>query len=134
MLNRLWSTKPYALDLGLLSIRMTMAVLMMTHGWPKFIGYSEKAATFPDPLGVGHPISLLLTIFAEVFCSAFLLVGLFSRIVLIPLMFLMLVAIFIIHAKDGLGVKEHAILFLVPYIALFLAGPGRYSVDRLLKR
>ena len=134
MLNQLWSTKPYALDLGLLSIRMTMAVLMMTHGWPKFIGYSEKAATFPDPLGVGHPVSLLLTIFAEVFCSAFLLVGLFSRIVLIPLMVLMLVAIFIIHSKDELGVKEHAILFLVPYIALFLAGPGRYSVDRLLKR
>ncbi len=134
MLKSLWSTRPFAVDLGLLILRICLGGLMMTHGWPKFIHYSENAAEFPDPMGVGSSVSLMLTISAELFCSAFLLVGLFTRAVLIPLMFTMGVAIFIIHSGDPFGNKEHAISFLIPYITLFLTGPGSYSLDRLLKR
>ncbi len=134
MLKRIWNTKPYALDMGLLALRITFGALMMTHGWPKFIHYAENSPDFPDPLGVGSPVSLLLTIFAELFCSGFLLLGLFTRVALIPLMFTMLIAIFVIHKGDPIGDKEHAISFLIPYFALFLTGPGSYSLDRLLKR
>jgi len=134
MLHRLWSTKPWAVDIALLALRLCMSLLMMTHGWSKFIHYSERASDFPDPLGVSSPVSLLLTIFAELFCSGFLLIGLFTRLALIPLMVTMLVAVFIIHRGDPFGDKEHAISFLIPYLALFLSGPGKYSVDRLLKR
>src|SRR5436189_712010 len=119
MLKKLWSTRPFATDLALLLLRITVAGLMLTHGWPKLLKYADKSATFPDPLGVTPPVSMALTIFAEVFCSGFLFFGLFTRVVLIPLMFTMLVAIFIIHAKDNLGVREHAISFLVPYLVLF---------------
>jgi putative oxidoreductase len=134
MFKKLWSTRPFATDVGLLLLRISVACLMLTHGLPKLLKYSEKSATFPDPLGVTPPISMALTICAEVFCSGFLLLGLFTRVALIPLMFTMLVAILIIHAKDNIGVKEHAISFLVPYLVLFLAGPGRYSMDSILKR
>jgi putative oxidoreductase len=134
MLNRLWSTKSYTQDIGPLLLRITFSLLMMTHGWSKFIGYSDKASDYPDPLGVSAPVSLLLTIFAELICSGFLLIGLFTRLSLIPLIVTMLVAIFIIHRGDPLGDKEHAISFLIPYVVLFLTGPGKYSVDRLLKR
>ena len=106
----------------------------MTHGWPKLQTYSTEASTFPDPLGVSSPISLMLTILAELICSAFLIVGLFTRAVLIPLMITMLVVIFILLAHETLEEREHAILFLVPYLTLLLTGPGRYSVDHLLKR
>ena len=134
MLNRFWSTQPISTDLGLLLLRIVLAVLMMTHGWSKFLHYTEKASSWPDPLGVSSPVSLLLTIFAELICSCFLLLGLFTRPALIPLIFTMVVVVFVIHGKDDLTTREHALSFLVPYLALYLTGPGRFSVDGLLKR
>ena len=133
MLKYLWSTKSYSTDVGLLLLRIVLGTLMMRHGWDKLMNYSD-ADKFPDPLGVTGPVSAMLTIFAELICSGFLVVGLFSRVVLIPLIFTMLVVIFIIAAGTDLGEREHAILFLAPYVSLLLTGPGRYSMDGLLKR
>lgn len=133
MLKYLWSTKSYSTNVGLLLLRIVLGTLMMRHGWDKLMNYSD-ADKFPDPLGVTGPVSAMLTIFAELICSGFLVVGLFSRVVLIPLIFTMLVVIFIIAAGTDLIEREHAILFLMPYVSLLLTGPGHYSMDGLLKR
>jgi putative oxidoreductase len=61
-------------------------------------------------------------------------IGLFTRLALIPLIITTLVIVFVVHGNDPLGDKEHGILFLIPYLALLLAGPGKYAADRLLKR
>ncbi len=134
MLKYLLSSKAYSIDIGLLILRLGLAALMMPHGSAKLMNYAESADTFPDPLGVGSPVSAMLAITAELFCSGFLLLGLFTRIVLVPLIITMMVVIFIILSEDPFSEKEHALLYLIPYISLFLTGPGRYSVDHLLKR
>ncbi len=133
MLKFFWSTKSYSTDVGLLLLRIVLGTLMMSHGWDKLMNFAD-AEKFPDPLGVTGPVSAMLTIFAELICSGFLVLGLFSRAALIPLIFTMLVVIFIVAAGTDLGEREHAILFLVPYISLWLTGPGRYSIDGLLNR
>jgi putative oxidoreductase len=43
------------------------------------------------------------------------------------------VAVFIVHGPDPLADKEFAILYLVPYVALFFYGPGKFSLDRFMK-
>lgn len=134
MLSRVWSVKPFSIDVGLLLVRLTLAVLMIPHGYSKFVSFAERSDSFPDPLGVGHPVSLCLVIFAELFCSILLAIGLFSRFALLPLIVTMIVAVLIIHGDDPFGDKEHALLFLVPYFGLFLTGPGGWSLDRLLKK
>jgi putative oxidoreductase len=134
MLKKLWTTRPFALDTGLMILRVACGFFLARHGWGKFIHYSENAATFPDPLHVTPQVSALLTIFGELFCSAFLILGLFTRIVLVPLIFNMIIIVTVIHGKDPLGDKEHAFLFLFPFITLFLSGPGSISLDRMLKR
>lgn len=133
MLKYFWSTKSYSTDVGLLLLRIVLGTLMMRHGWDKLMNFAD-ADKFPDPIGVTGPVSAMLTIFAELICSGFLVVGLFSRAALIPLIITMLVVIFIVAAGTDLGEREHAILFLVPYISLLFTGPGRYSLDSLLKR
>ncbi len=133
MLKFFWSIKSYSTDVGLLLLRIVLGTLMMSHGWDKLMNFAD-AEKFPDPLGVTGPVSAMLTIFAELICSGFLVLGLFSRAALIPLIFTMLVVIFIVAAGTDLGEREHAILFLVPYISLWLTGPGRYSIDGLLNR
>jgi putative oxidoreductase len=134
MMKFLFSSKPFALDLALFVLRVGSAGMMMTHGWNKFMNFQDKSVSWPDPLHVGHSISLGLTVFAELFCAGFLLVGLFSRLALVPLIFLMVIAVFVIHAGDSFGDKEHAVLFLVPYTVLFFSGPGVYSLDSIRKK
>ncbi len=73
-----------------------------------------------------------MAIGAEVGCSLLLIVGLASRLAAIPLAFTMLVALFVVHANDPWKVKELAATYLLVYVALMLAGPGRFSLDHSL--
>jgi putative oxidoreductase len=96
--------------------------------------FGEKAGVFPDPIGLGSQISLSLTIFAEVFCSIAIILGLATRLVAIPLIITMSVAVFIIHADDPWQKKEFALLYLVPYLTLVFTGAGRFSLDAVIKK
>ncbi len=58
--------------IGLLLLRLSSGGLMMTHGYKKLMKLSSLKADFPDPFGVGHDISLYLTLFAELLCAALL--------------------------------------------------------------
>ena len=119
-------------DEALLLLRITFAVMMMVHGWAKFSNYSQMSGGFPDPFGMGSQLSLTMAIFAELGCSILILVGLGTRLALIPLMVTMLVAIFIAHGADPWSKKELAATYLSVYAVLMVSGPGRYSVDHLI--
>lgn len=120
---------------GLLLLRLALGGMMLvSHGWGKLIHFGEKAGVFPDPIGLGSQISLSLTIFAEVFCSIAIILGLATRLVAIPLIITMFVAAFIIHADDPWQKKEFGLLYLVPFLALVFTGAGRFSLDAVIKK
>lgn len=136
-MNRLFNTNynHHSLDIVLLILRLGIAGLLLTHGIPKLNTLiAGGAIQFPDPLGVGQTISLVLTVFAEVICSIFLLLGFALRLFVLPLIFTMLVIVFIVHGADGIGEKESAIHYLLAYIVLLFAGAGNISVDALIGR
>ena len=123
------------IDWGLLALRVGFGALMIFgHGWGKLAHFGDYAAKFADPLRVGVTTSLALTVFAEFFCSLAVALGLFTRLAAMPLIVTMLVAAFVINADAPWGDKELAVLYLVPYITLLFAGPGRISLDRKLSR
>ncbi len=114
----------------LLIVRIVFGVLLMSHGIQKWSNFSEMSAVFPDPLGVGGSISLSLAIFGELFCSMAFIVGFLYRLAMIPMTFTMLVAFFVIHANDPFSVKELAFVYLVVFVLMYIAGPGKFSIDR----
>lgn len=125
-----WST-----DAGLLLLRVTIGSMMLFgHGLPKLLEFSEKAATFADPLGVGSTTSLVLAIGGEVVASALVIVGLGTRLAAVPLLITMLVAALLVHADDPWARKEFALLYAVPAIVLMLTGPGRFALDAFFVR
>ncbi|MFR5955158.1 MAG: DoxX family protein [Odoribacter splanchnicus] len=73
------------LDGALLFLRLFIGGMMLSHGWAKLASFSTLSATFPDPLGVGSTLSLLLILFAEVGCSCLLIFGLMTRLAALPL-------------------------------------------------
>lgn len=120
---------------GLFVLRVVFGGTMVyAHGWGKLTGFSERAAGFPDPFGIGSPLSAGLAVFAEVFCSLALVLGLFTRLASIPLIVTMATAFFVIHADDPFGRKELAFVYLAAYLVIFAKGAGAWSVDALLAR
>ena len=134
LLNWFLSVRTVAFDAAILIIRVPAGLFLMQYGYEKFSKYSEWSKDFPDPLGVGSPVSLALVILAELFSAGLLALGLFTRFALVPLMINMSVIGFIIHANDPMREKEHAFTFLFTFVALFLIGPGKYSMDNLFMK
>lgn len=118
------------IDWGILFLRVTTGLTMLfVHGWAKIADFSEKSAQFPDPLGVGPKASMALAIFAEVFCSAALTLGVATRLALIPLLILMGVAFALVHAGAPFSQRELSMHFLIAYVTLMITGPGTLSID-----
>lgn len=121
------------ISLALLVLRLVVGVFMLTHGYGKLqtlIG--EGPIKFADPIGIGHAASLTLAVFAEVMCSVLVIFGVTTRFAAIPLIITMLVAAFITHAPDAFGKKELPLLYASVYVAILLAGAGKYSVDYIV--
>lgn len=133
LIQKLLSPDTWSVDAGILLLRMSCA-LMLLHGWSKFTNFSEDSLDWPDPLHVGSTVSCALTVFAELFCTLFVAIGLFSRLALIPLIVLMIVIVFVIHSGDPLPDREHALMYLLSYLALLFTGPGKYSLERFFSK
>ncbi|MBK8553630.1 MAG: DoxX family protein [Ignavibacteria bacterium] len=120
-------------DLTLLLMRIGVGALMLSHGAGKFMKlFGDEPIKFSDPLGVGATASLALAVFAEVFCSIFLIFGFATRLAVVPLIITMLVAVLLIHTHDPFPKKELPLLYIIIYLALVTFGAGKYSVDNLI--
>lgn len=125
------SFRESSIAIGLLILRVAFGCMMFVHGWQKISAFEALSKTFPDPLGVGHKLSLILAIGAEAGCSILLVIGLFTRLSVIPLVVTMIVALFIVHGDDPWKTKELAATYLAVYAALLFTGPGPFSLDHL---
>ena len=118
----------------LLIVRVVFGVMLMNHGIDKWANYQELSAVFPDPLGIGSPLSLGLAIFGELACSMAFIIGFLYRLAMIPMIFTMCVAFFIVHADDPFAVKELAFVNLVVFVLMYIVGPGKFAVDRWISK
>lgn len=126
---------PAKINMLLLIVRLAAATFMLTHGMGKLLKLlAPGPVEFADPLNIGTTMSLFLTVFAEVFCSTLLLLGLATRLATIPLIITMLVAVLIVHLEDGFGKQELPLLYFIIYLVIFIAGPGKYSMDNWLHK
>lgn len=114
---------------GLLLLRIAFAGLLMVHGYDKIVHYNEMSQQFISFAGLSPALSLGLLIFAEFFCSLFVLVGLFTRFACLPVIIAMSVALFSAHDGDVTGKGQAATLFGVAFLTLIFTGPGKYSLD-----
>jgi putative oxidoreductase len=106
----------------------------MNHGIQKWSNFQELSTSFPDPLGLGSPLSLGLAVFAELACSMAFIIGFLYRLAMIPMIFTMVIAFFVIHANDVFAMKELVLVYLIIFVLMYISGPGKYSVDYVIGR
>ncbi len=135
-MRKLISTKysAGAFNFAIFVLRVGLGVLMMMHGYEKLTHFTEIQPKFLNFIGLGQSASLAMVIFAEFFCSLFLILGLFTRLACIPLIITMAVALFQVHHSDIFKTGEPASLFLLGYIVLIFLGAGRVSVDSMIAK
>lgn len=121
----------HAFNAALLLFRISIGVLMMQHGYQKLVHFGEQQKEFMNFLGMGSTVSLALVVFAEFFCSMFLILGLFTRPAALALTICMAVALCKAHQYEIFKEGEKAALYLSAYILVLLLGPGKISVDSM---
>src|SRR5829696_8500874 len=123
---------PRSADAGLLLLRVWHGgAMLLLHGWDKLVNFSTMAPAFVDPFGIGKTPSLALAVLGEVVFPAMLVLGLFTRVAALGAAINMTVAFWYAHGAKLRGDNngEMAFIFLGVYLALLIAGAGKFSVD-----
>jgi len=123
-----------AVHFALLLIRLTAIMMLINHGLPKIQNFDTLAGAFYDPLGMGFKFMLILTIFAEVVCAGFVVIGLLTRWAALVLFIEMLITTFGYHAGDAFADIELDLHYILIFAVLILLGAGKYSVDHFLAK
>lgn len=123
-------------DIGFLAARILMPVLFIVAGWGKITGY---AGTQQYMEAMGVPGFLLpLTILLEFGGGLAILFGFLTRFTAISTAIFTLITAFVFHANfsvDGNSISFMKNLTITGgYLLLFITGPGKYSIDRLITK
>ncbi len=127
-------------DFGVLVIRAGFGIIFIMHGWPKLMGGPEQWSQLGQAMSnwgiTFYPTAWgLAAALAEFAGGVLLTLGLFTRPVLAVMSFNMLVAAsFHYFNQDPLPVLLHPAKALVAFAGLLITGPGRFSVDGMLRR
>lgn len=123
---------------GPLAMRLVFGFFWLETGWAKLQNFGGSVERFTG-WGIPFPeISATLSITTEMLGGALLMLGLFTRLVSIPMLFNMIVAIAVVAIKDVTNIEEFVELDEVIYVLIFywliVAGPGCASVDALIAK
>ncbi len=120
-------------NVAIMLLRVLAGGFLLTHGLAKLSNFEALSQVFPDPIGLGSTVSLVLVLVAEVLCAVLVIVGFFTRLAVLPILFAMGVAAFVIHANEPFAGKELALFYLGVFVVLFFTGSGKYAVDTFIK-
>jgi putative oxidoreductase len=127
-----------AADLGPLFLRVGVGSVFAVHGWQKFDGGVANFADFLASLSVPLPeVVAWLQVVAEGVGGLLLILGLFTRFVVLPQIVIMIGAIWLVKSEVGFVVSDAAgaayeTALLSGLLCLLFIGPGRMSLDALL--
>jgi putative oxidoreductase len=135
-----------------LPLRLIIGFGFMAHGWAKFSRGPSSFANLLAQIGAPFPeATAWASTFVELLGGLAIFVGAFVEVVSVPLIVMMLVAMFTVHLKYGFSAintigltadgpqfgppgYEVNLLYVAGLLALVLGGAGPFSLDRLLAR
>jgi putative oxidoreductase len=135
-------------DLMLTLLRVVLGFVFFAHGAQKALswfggaGFDQTMKSFT--LGLGIPaVFAVLAIMAEFLGGLGLIVGLLSRIAAFAIAVNMIVAVWLVHARNGLFMNwsgkqpgegfEYHLLALSMALFVVVRGAGAWSLDRVLE-
>jgi len=115
-------------------MRLMVGLMFACHGAQKVLGW------FAKPGQPASPPDMILTVggWLELICGVLIAIGLLTRLSAILASGMMAVAYFMAHAKGGffpiVNRGELAVVYSWLFLFIVFYGPGRWSVDAMMKR
>jgi putative oxidoreductase len=124
---------------GITILRVVVGIVYLAHGWQKLFGMGfHGVAGFFGGAGIPLPfVAAVIVTLVEFLGGIALIIGLFTRWAAALNGFDMIVAILVVHLKNGFlkpGGFEHPLTLLAACLALVWLGPGAASVDGALAK
>jgi putative oxidoreductase len=135
-----------------LPLRLVIGYGFVVHGWAKLTRGPEGFAKLLGQFGAPLPqLTAWVSTLVEILGGLAILAGAFAAVVSVPLIVMMLVAMFTVHLRYGFSAintigltadgpqfgppgYEVNLLYIAGLLALILGGAGHFSIDRLLAR
>ena len=138
IMEKLRSTTNKMNNVVLLLIRLVLAYGFYTPAKMKIKDVSAIAGWF-DSMGYPAPhLSAYLATISEVLGVVLLTLGLVTRLISIPLIIVMLVAIFTVHIGNGFEAGNNGFEIPLYYFMLLLVllvnGSGKFSIDYFIRK
>lgn len=134
--GRLKSTLNNLQDVPLLLLRLILAYGFLMPAMKKLGDINQVSSWFASMNFPMPKLSAYLTAGTEGLGVILLALGLGTRIISIPLMFVMLVAIFAVHLPNGFaaanGGFEIPLYYFIMLSVLFFKGSGKFSLDYVI--
>lgn len=131
--NMYSSSNDRLMDFGLLFLRVSGAVfLLCVHGLPKLLDFNAQLKLIEDPFHMGATLTLCMAIFAEVLCPLLIIAGVLTRLACLPILFLLLVALVIVHPEWTIDQAQFGWLLTIIFTSVLITGPGRFAPNSRL--
>ncbi|MCH9812859.1 MAG: DoxX family protein [Epsilonproteobacteria bacterium] len=126
----------YLRSFALLLARLTIAYGFYNPAMMKFSDISATATWF-GKMGIPFPtLNAYMAATTELLGVILLTLGLFTRIISVPLIVVMIVAITTVHIGNGFSAGDNGFeipLYYMLFLLIFLShGAGKFSIDHLL--
>jgi putative oxidoreductase len=136
--NSISKSLEFLKDLPLLLIRLTLAYGFYTPAMNKWSDIESVAGWFES---MGYPLpsfNAYMAASTEIAGVVLLALGFASRLISIPLIIIMFVAIITVHGGNGFEASgngfEIPLYYLVMLITIVVYGPGKLSIEGLIRK
>ncbi|HSU29015.1 MAG TPA: DoxX family protein [Chitinophagaceae bacterium] len=119
-------------DLSALLLRLILGGLFIYHGYFCIEHMNEYRPLSQPIIGIPGKLAYDLLMVFQLGCGILLCLGFLTRLAVLPITFMMVVAFFVAHKKDTFQVKELAFAYMLLSVVVFIMGSGKYSLDALL--
>jgi len=120
-------------NIALLIFRVLVAVeLFRVHGMKKFRVENGEREHLPNPLHLPEQINRLIAAFSDTAVPFFIIIGLGTRLLVLPTIGITAVGYFVVHKKDSLEVRDVPYMYTVSLLLLLALGAGSYSLDHYI--
>lgn len=133
-MNKLLSPQPLHTDLGILFLRLVFGGLFSWHGYDALHHYDLYLSMSKSTIGLDAKLEFNLVVFSQFIGGILILIGLLTRLAVIPIFIAMSVAFFVAHKNDPFFQKELPFVYWLLCIVIFVLGSGRFSIDQLLQK
>jgi len=118
---------------ALLVFRILLAVeLFRVHGMKKFRVENGQKEHVPNPLHLPEKLNGLVATFSDTVVPFFIILGLGTRLAVLPTIGVTAIGYFVVHKNDSLEVRDVPYMYTLSLLLILALGAGKYSLDYYL--